>query len=70
MWIESALIYNPRLLASLLLAISLPQSITVQAAAIQETVFQKEAHGHIGGVASESRECSAIGRDLLARGVC
>ncbi|KAL7787758.1 gamma-glutamyltranspeptidase [Trichoderma ceciliae] len=68
MWIESASGHAPRLLGSLLLAITLPQTITVQAAAIQEIVFQKEAPGHLGGVASESRECSAIGRDLLARG--
>ncbi|PTB36768.1 hypothetical protein M441DRAFT_176394 [Trichoderma asperellum CBS 433.97] len=67
MWIESTFIHGPRLLGSLLLAITLPQAITVDAAAIQE-VFQQNAPGHIGGVASESRECSAIGRDLLARG--
>lgn len=69
MWIESTFVHGPRLLGSLLLAVTLPQAITVDAAAIQE-VFQKNAPGHIGGVASESRECSAIGRDLLARGVC
>jgi gamma-glutamyltranspeptidase/glutathione hydrolase len=71
MWIESPAGRGPRLLGSLLLAITLPHAITVQAAAIQqEIIFQKETPGHVGGVASESRECSAIGRDLLARGVC
>ncbi|KAL7944624.1 gamma-glutamyltranspeptidase [Trichoderma barbatum] len=68
MWIESPAVRGPRLLASLLLAITLPHAITVQAAAIQETVFQKEAQGYLGGVASESKECSAIGKNLLARG--
>jgi hypothetical protein len=68
MRIESKFIHGPRLLGSLLLAITLPQAITVDAAALQE-VFQKHTPGHVGGVASESRECSAIGRDLLARGV-
>ncbi|KKO99232.1 hypothetical protein THAR02_08661 [Trichoderma harzianum] len=69
MWIESPAVRGPRLLGSLLLAITLPHAITVQAAAIQqEIIFQKETPGHVGGVASESRECSAIGRDLLARG--
>lgn len=68
MWIESTFSHGPRLLGSLLLALTLPQAITVDAAAIQE-VFQKSTPGHVGGVASESRECSAIGRDLLARGV-
>lgn len=69
MWIESTFIRGPRFLGSLLLAITLPQAITVDAAAIQE-VLQKTTPGHVGGVASESRECSAVGRDLLARGVC
>ncbi|KAH0498596.1 hypothetical protein TgHK011_005844 [Trichoderma gracile] len=65
---KPAAAHSPRLLPSLLLALTLPQAFTVHAAAIQEIVFQKEAPGHLGGVASESRECSAIGRDLLARG--
>ncbi|KAM0459252.1 hypothetical protein ACHAO4_002646 [Trichoderma viride] len=64
---KSTFSHGPRLLGSLLLALTLPQAITVDAAAIQE-VFQKSTPGHVGGVASESRECSAIGRDLLARG--
>ncbi|KAL7813807.1 gamma-glutamyltranspeptidase [Trichoderma gracile] len=68
MRLEPAAARSPRLLPSLLLALTLPQAFTVHAAAIQEIVFQKEAPGHLGGVASESRECSAIGRDLLARG--
>ncbi|EHK26617.1 uncharacterized protein TRIVIDRAFT_50329 [Trichoderma virens Gv29-8] len=68
MWIESPAVRGPQLLGSLLLAITLPHAFTVQAAAIQEVIFQKDAPGHLGGVASESRECSAIGRDLLARG--
>jgi gamma-glutamyltranspeptidase/glutathione hydrolase len=69
MRIESTFGHGPRLLRSLLLAITLPQAITVQAAVLQDIILPTDYPGHFGGVASESRECSAIGRELLARGV-
>ncbi|KOS22279.1 Gamma-glutamyltranspeptidase 1 [Escovopsis weberi] len=44
-------------------------AVAAQATAIPEIVLQKDLHhGRVGGVACESRECSAIGRDILARG--
>ncbi|KAK5997305.1 Glutathione hydrolase proenzyme [Cladobotryum mycophilum] len=61
MYLESSN-FGPQFLRSLLYVAA------VQAAYIPEIVFQKDAPSSIGGVASESRECSAIGRDLLARG--
>ncbi|KAH6604904.1 gamma-glutamyltranspeptidase, partial [Trichoderma cornu-damae] len=64
----SVFVHGPRLLGSLILAITFSQIITVQAAAVQEIVFQKAPPGRLGGVASESKECTAIGKDLLARG--
>jgi len=37
--------------------------------AIPEIVLGPDSHGSLGAVASEAAECSAIGRDLIARGV-
>ncbi|POR36672.1 Gamma-glutamyltranspeptidase 1, partial [Tolypocladium paradoxum] len=54
-------------LVRLLLATSLHHAATT-ARAIPEAVFQPDARGSHGAVASEAIECSAIGRDLLARG--
>lgn len=51
-----------------LLAASL-HHVATTASAIPEVVFRPDTHGSRGAVASEAVECSAIGRDLLARGV-
>lgn len=40
-----------------------------RAGAIPEKVLRPTTEGSLGAVASEAVECSAIGRDLLARGV-
>ncbi|KID88821.1 Gamma-glutamyltranspeptidase [Metarhizium guizhouense ARSEF 977] len=54
-------------LARLLLA-SLANYGFTHASALPEVVFRPTTDGSLGAVASESAECSAIGRDLLARG--
>ncbi|UNI19812.1 hypothetical protein JDV02_005963 [Purpureocillium takamizusanense] len=51
----------------LLLAISL-HHVAVTARAVPEIVLSPDSHGSLGAVASEAAECSAIGRDLMARG--
>ncbi|KAG8417741.1 hypothetical protein J3458_005221 [Metarhizium acridum] len=54
-------------LVQLLLA-SLANHGFTHASALPEVVFRPTTDGSVGAVASESIECSAIGRDLLARG--
>lgn len=54
---------------SLLLAATIHESC-VSAYAVPEIVFDGKTQGSIGAVASEATECSSIGTDLLARGVC
>lgn len=52
-----------------LLLASLPNYGLIQASVLPEVVFRPTTEGSVGAVASESIECSTIGRDLLARGV-
>ncbi|OAQ80336.1 gamma-glutamyltranspeptidase [Purpureocillium lilacinum] len=42
--------------------------MNLTARAIPEIVLGPDSHGSLGAVASEAAECSAIGRDLIARG--
>ncbi|PNY27341.1 Gamma-glutamyltranspeptidase 1 [Tolypocladium capitatum] len=64
---ESAYL-TARLLRLLLLATFL-HHVARTAGAVPEVVFQPDTQASHGAVASEDAECSAIGRDLLARGV-
>ncbi|OAA46199.1 Gamma-glutamyltranspeptidase [Metarhizium rileyi] len=51
-----------------LLLVSLPNHGFARASVLPEVVFRPATQGSVGAVASESIECSAIGKDLLARG--
>ncbi len=55
-----------------LLALSLGGAAAVaNAYAVPEVIFSPDdSYGTRGAVASEASECSAIGRDIIATGVC